>query len=1033
MINVRQLSQEDYTDQRFTFIEQEEGLRTQVYYDTATPAHPTIGIGFNLDDLGVRNSVYTALGLNDKNLPPDLSATEVQFVVDLDGIIASHPPEGDLRDKLNAKMQERAILYQQQDYIVQRDLFEYPPGQVGLNLMRTTLEALLLPSFETRVNKWLGLPPDRELPDSRERIALVSLAFNSRTGPRDLLGDNLKKAILSGNRAEAWFEIRYQSNKGNDTGLAKRRYLESQLFGLYNDPANIGIEEALNVYQMLQRHRSTIAVKEALFGCSFDGQSGTKVDTHLRTALQAAIEDYSSIFHLLPRENIDSLEASMNLAKPKVIEYIKSLHPNDSELESRLNKYFWFSSIYLNPSKPNDADRSSVLNAEEYEVGLHQNGTNDVLVGLDQTDTIYGGKANDILLGEGGSDSLYGGAGEDYILGGEGVDHIYGGRDNDILKGGEGDDLYFYSLGDGQDRIIDPDGGRIFYFSGMITENNRPRLVGDFYRVNVDAQEWKSADGNITFTWNSPAKLVFEGGGSIELGEDFVSGDFGINLIDVPQEVIRPRTLKGSALGDNVTADGTVSATVFGYQGDDAIAGSSGHDAIYGGYGRDWIEGGRGDDRIEGGPDSDFLLGAQGDDRLYADREEEMGTLIDAGESAAGINERGEVGDGNIGNDFIYGSNRWDALFGGVGHDLIVGGGGDDYLSGDGEILMAFDNWSIEVSRLANPDQYSFLGHDITWIEDGATGGDDTIYGGTGRDYILGHGGDDDLQGGEGDDLIWGHAGDDVVIGGAGNDELQGDAPEWQLAANLHGKDYMDGGDGDDWMWGYAGHDQMFGGRGNDNILGGDGDDQINGEEGNDRVFGDAGNDYVLGGAGDDWLQGDNRYVSLMYHGDDLIDGQEGNDTIFGEGGGDTLYGGSGNDLLIGGSSTTEDDGAVDILEGGEGHDIYYVGDGDVVYDSDGYAEIFFLGDRLEGGDAVAPPSPSPGTSPNTYKGKRGTYTRDGDTVTYVTTVGNTVVIKNVRPGAYGIQLKGKPELSWLEGLLGEKAPWALTPMHLRR
>jgi hypothetical protein len=53
--------------------------------------------------------------------------------------------------------------------------------------------------------------------------------------------------------------------------------------------------------------------------------------------------------------------------------------------------------------------------------------------------------------------------------------------------------------------------------------------------------------------------------------------------------------------------------------------------------------------------------------------------------------------------------------------------------------------------------------------------------------------------------------------------------------------------------------------------------------------------------------------------------------------------------------------------------------------------------------------------------------------VTYVTTVGHTVVIKNVLPGAYGIQLKGKPELSWLEGLLGEKAPWPQTPMHLRR
>ena len=62
-------------------------------------------------------------------------------------------------------------------------------------------------------------------------------------------------------------------------------------------------------------------------------------------------------------------------------------------------------------------------------------------------------------------------------------------------------------------------------------------------------------------------------GGSIELGEDFVSGDFGINLFDVPEEVVRPRTIKGSGFGDDLEVDGTVSATVFGYQGDDRFAG----------------------------------------------------------------------------------------------------------------------------------------------------------------------------------------------------------------------------------------------------------------------------------------------------------------------------------------------------------------------------------------------------------------------------------------------------------------------------
>ncbi|NOS80099.1 MAG: hypothetical protein HOP32_00780 [Nitrospira sp.] len=47
--------------------------------------------------------------------------------------------------------------------------------------------------------------------DSRERAALVSLAY---ANPTSLLGDKLMQAIAAGNRADAWFEIRYQRKWG---------------------------------------------------------------------------------------------------------------------------------------------------------------------------------------------------------------------------------------------------------------------------------------------------------------------------------------------------------------------------------------------------------------------------------------------------------------------------------------------------------------------------------------------------------------------------------------------------------------------------------------------------------------------------------------------------------------------------------------------------------------------------------------------------------------------------------------------------
>jgi Ca2+-binding RTX toxin-like protein len=53
-------------------------------------------------------------------------------------------------------------------------------------------------------------------------------------------------------------------------------------------------------------------------------------------------------------------------------------------------------------------------------------------------------------------------------------------------------------------------------------------------------------------------------------------------------------------------------------------------------------------------------------------------------------------------------------------------------------------------------------------------GGDDTLTGGSGNDYLRGDAGDDTLSGGAGRDTLIGGDGDDVLTGGAGNDTLFG-------------------------------------------------------------------------------------------------------------------------------------------------------------------------------------------------------------------------------------------------------------------
>ncbi len=105
----------------------------------------------------------------------------------------------------------------------------------------------IIESYETRVDNWLGY----KMADSKERATLVSLAYNSVTGSTDLLGPKLKAAITNDNRAEAWYEIRYNSN--GDRGHASRRYSESNMFNLYDSVFDEkGAKEVMRMYEKKQ-------------------------------------------------------------------------------------------------------------------------------------------------------------------------------------------------------------------------------------------------------------------------------------------------------------------------------------------------------------------------------------------------------------------------------------------------------------------------------------------------------------------------------------------------------------------------------------------------------------------------------------------------------------------------------------------------------------------------------------------------------------------------------------------------------------
>lgn len=171
---------------------------------------------------------------------------------------------------------------------------------------------------------------------------------------------------------------------------------------------------------------------------------------------------------------------------------------------------------------------------------------------------------------------------------------------------------------------------------------------------------------------------------------------------------------------------------------------------------------------------------------------------------------------------------------------------------------------------------------DIIYGEEGndtinGLNGDDEIYGGQGNDKLIGGNGDDYLDGGVMNDLLSGGQGDDILIGGQGDDKLR--------AGN--GDDELNGGRGDDILFGNSGNDVISDGEGNDIIFGGSGDDTINIGLGNDKILagnGDdtihvsSGNDSIKAGNGDDIIIFDS-IASFANAGTNKVAGGAGSDT----------------------------------------------------------------------------------------------------------------------------------------------------------
>lgn len=799
--------------------------------------------------------------------------------------------------------------------------------------------------------------------NSREMIALGSLAWNGN--PAELIGKNLRAALINGDRATAWFEIRYGTNKNSQLGVAKRRFEESEIFGLYNKSNAVTLEEAKNIYSVISKKYSTIFSYESKVGSPADGTSSSLGD-----GVALAVRDYSGL--VVAQSLYDVLVPARNA----LVDWVNSELP----LGEQINAEDWnpagvFFNKYLS---------GPVANLEPNQASI------DATI----DDGKGNGLQNNLLIGNDGAEIFWGGAGNDVIVGNGGDDQIYGGSGDDILYGGDGDDVYIFDMRKpiGHDRIVDSDGvGKIV----VIGAGGQPISVTVLQR-NGDANVWTSEDGTFSLTQNGGGSsrqlrgsssvasaaswsITLSDGSVIELGSSFLPESFGMELVNEPEND-NPRLLTGDI--KKSYSDGTYLTDSNGYISDgneagaeDLINGSVGSDKIFGLGGNDGLAGKGGDDYIDGGAGDDVILGGAGRDEIYGGDGNDLivgsatggfklpvstdfepirydGTLITKGfywviyepgdvfepgrkvHKIAGISDAdynnfmdihdsGNVIDAGQGNDKVSAGTGSDIVHGGTGDDEINGLAGNDTLYGDaGNDIIYGDGANVFY------DDGTPVYYESTRPEDH---GSDILDGGSGNDVLVGQGKGDQLYGGDGDDMLYGDE-----LPPSGHPEIN-DTP-----FSEHGNDYLEGGVGNDKLFGHGGNDSLAGGD-DDDILFGDadgdqlpgqfhGNDSLDGGEGNDYLSGDGGSDVLIGGAGDDTLFGDGNSAKLdsIFAGSDILDGGDGDDVLEGGAKSDTLIGGEGDDKLFGDADPLVVAGSWhgdDYLDGGSGDD-YMQGDG---------------------------------------------------------------------------------------------------------
>lgn len=964
--------------------------------------NPTIGVGFNLRAqlLPVMRAYFAAINPN----------------FDTQSISSTYTQDAALMTRLSAVMAEswNGQVGARTDEVV-ANINEYyhditPAGETApsittFSLTDDQIKAAFLSissDYERQIDT--AFYPGMEL--SRERLAIMSLAWNSVDTPlhgKSLLGTGLLQALQSGNRADAWFEIRYNSNGGTSgkDGIAKRRYFESELFGLYNEASGAAVpeDEALQTYAMLsesvhgQTHRSAI----------FDYES------KYSNQVAQANTDYHDVLDI----TVQSLDASLQPAAATLLQH-------------------YIADTALNPFASGYANLTTGLLAVDpldVQVALTQGDSDLVASSRDGYVLGSGSDYNSVLIAQGGGDTLDGsGHGNDALIGGSGADTIIVGGGNDyIVAGGTGGDLIggalsapgMGAMGSGNDTIVLGDavhaaadgtdtvwagtGDETFY----LAPDNRDVIHLNPLGGTVHF-ELVGADGTLT-------PLAIDAKGLSGIAGNYVDATANALVLATPN-LDGTQTVKVIGLGvpaasaNDVMApmalDSTPPAAPFSgmleldnFQGDsdagitlsDGTATTPGtsnlgsytsttysnhteYQDLTSSYGGDSMVGasttGGNYNLIEGEGNAGYIYAGDGNNEAFADdtRYSPVGEVFSYPLSVAiqggsgnqllvGMGDDGSSGNGNetiLGGDMGSSTTAWTTIDGGGAYvnALLSGGSQNSLIFGGIGTDTIVAGSATAGSGKPDPTTIALAGLSY-WAaqSQSATGGGSITVTGEPQVSIptftdpANFQIDIALQ-----QLDGSYATPFGLLGSSSNSgtddnggwSISGD-PSWTLPGSL-----LIGGSGEDYLIGNSGDDTLVGGTPahptagviDEVLVGGGGANVIYGGDGTELIFAD-----LSPGADASW-------ADLNASDADTIYGGSGSEFIYGSGGNDVIHGGSGNYTINtgNGNAYVETGSGSTIVNGGSGDDTFIAGSGiysittgdgdDSVYSGDGQSTI---------------------------------------------------------------------------------------------